>query len=102
MKDRGWTVRLDDDNHIVVARSSAHPVTYAITLVTTRDGRWYAVRTFDNSHRADEHHEHRYIGEIKQPPTIEVGNVNAAMHDAMKKIHRNWRRYVWEWMRTVE
>lgn len=101
MKDRRRTDDLDDLNQIVITRSSAHPVTYAITLVTTWKGRRYAVRTFDNAHIADEHHEHVYIGEAKQPPTITRGEVNEAMHRAIEKIEGNWRSYVDEWRRTI-
>ena len=101
MRDRLRVESLDDTNHIVITRSSTHPVSYAITLVTTWRGRDYAVRTFDNAHTADEHHEHRYIGPDKQPPTVESGPVNEAMVRALDRIQRNWRAYVEEWKRTV-
>jgi hypothetical protein len=101
MKDRNRTEQLDDDNRIVIARSSAYPVTYAVTLVTRWRGHWYAVRTFDNSHTAHEHHEHRYIGTEKQRPTTASGPVNKAMFRAIDSITRNWRGYVEEWKETV-
>lgn len=101
MKDRHRTEQLDDLNRIVITRSSAHPVTYAVTLVTAWRGHWYAVRTFDNSHIADEHHEHRYIGTEKQPPATEKGPVNEAMFRAIEKIKSDWRRYVEEWKETI-
>jgi len=59
------------------------------------------VRTFDNSHIADEHHEHRYIGAEKQPPTTEIRPVNEAMIRAIDKIKDNWRMYVEEWKETM-
>jgi hypothetical protein len=51
---------------IVVERSSVRPVEYAIVLLAERGGVWHAVRTFDNAHASDEHHEHRYVGSEKQ------------------------------------
>lgn len=58
---------------IVIERSSAHPVKYAIVPLALRDGVWQAVRTFDNAHDPSEHHEHRYVGGEKQPPAITHG-----------------------------
>lgn len=101
MKDRDWVRPLDSRTRILVTRSSAHPVTYAITLVTEHDGRERAVRTYDNAHAVDEHHVHRYIGDQKQPPTVTTGDVNGAMADAMADLMTNWRRYVEEWKDTL-
>lgn len=58
---------------MVVERSSTHPVEYAIVLLAFRGGVWQTVRTFDNAHDPTEHHEHRYIGSEKQPPTVRMG-----------------------------
>jgi hypothetical protein len=61
-KDRIRRYRLAPDVRVVIQRSSAHPVEYAIMLLVERDGEWHTVRTFDNAHDPTEHHEHRYIG----------------------------------------
>lgn len=87
---------------MAIERSSAHPMTYAITLVTTWRGKRHAVRTFDNAHMAYEHHEHRYIGVEKQCPDMTTGDANEAMHRAISNIKRHWRDYVAEWKGTVE
>jgi hypothetical protein len=57
-KDRTRRRELARDARIIVERSSAHPVEYAIVLLVERDGTWHTVRTFDNAHATDEHHEH--------------------------------------------
>ena len=101
MKDRSWYRRLDDRTRILVTRSSALPITYAIMLVTVHDETEHAVRTYDNAHAVDEHHAHRYIGDRKQPPIVTTGDVNKAMADAMADLLTNWRRYVEEWKGTL-
>lgn len=99
-KDRRRRVRFANDVVMVIERSSAHPVEYAIVLLVERDGRWQTVRTFDNAHSQQEHHEHRYIGAEKQPPTITHGSVNEAMHAAETKLTDTWRDIVRSWERT--
>jgi hypothetical protein len=101
VKDRRWDRPLDSASRILVTRSSALPITYAITLVTIHDGKEHAVRTYDNAHAVDEHHAHRYIGDQKQPPTVTAGDVNEAMTIAMADLLTNWRRYVEEWKREL-
>lgn len=96
-KDRQWRRRLADRVRMVVERSSAHPVQYAIMLLVQRDGTWRTVRTFDNAHAPEEHHEHRYIGEEKQEPTVTYGPVNDAMHAAEIKLLEGWSDIVSEW-----
>jgi hypothetical protein len=88
------------DVQIVVERSSAHPVRYAIMLLALRDGAWHTVRTFDNAHDAEEHHEHRYVGSEKQPPAVTHGPVNDAMHTAELNLLRCWSDIVHEWENT--
>jgi hypothetical protein len=101
-KDRGWTRILSPEARIVVRRSSAHPITYAIMLVATIDNIDYTVRTFDNAHDVVEHHEHIYIGINKQPPTIvSNGSANVAMDAALKKLLSSWDVYVDEWKGTL-
>jgi hypothetical protein len=84
----------------VIERTSTHPVEYAIVLVARRDGRWHTVRTFDNAHDPQEHHEHRYIGSEKQPPIVTHGPVNEAMHAAELRVLDGWRDIVDEWDRA--
>jgi hypothetical protein len=88
------------DVQIVVERSSAHPVRYAIVLLALRGGTWHTVRTFDNAHNPEEHHEHRYIGTEKQAPAITHGPVNDAMHAAESKLLRDLLDIVYEWEGT--
>jgi hypothetical protein len=85
---------------VVIQRSSAHPVEYAIMLLVERDGEWHTVRTFDNAHDPTEHHEHRYIGSEKQEPIITHGSVNDAMHAAEVKIRGGWSDIVRSWENT--
>jgi hypothetical protein len=101
VKDRSWYRTLDDRTRILVTRSSALPIIYAITLVTVHDEAERAVRTYDNAHAVDEHHVHRYIGDQKQPPAVTTGDVNKAMAEAMGDLLTNWRRYVEEWKDTL-
>ena len=96
-KDRVRSLFLAPDVQIRVERSSAHPVEYAIILIVYRDGRWCPVRTFDNAHSREEHHEHRYVGAEKQPPTVTHGPVNEAMHAAEEALLANWGAIVREW-----
>jgi hypothetical protein len=82
---------------MVIERSSAHPVEYAIMLFLERDGEWHTLRTFDNAHEPNEHHEHRYVGSEKQEPIVTHGPVNDGMHAAELKLLRDWRDIVHEW-----
>jgi hypothetical protein len=102
MKDRQRELLLDDGkSRIVIRRSSSHPVEYAIVLVHEYDGADRTVRSYDNAHAVDEHHEHRYIRTEKQPPTITDGTVNDAMASALRRLRQHWRAYVDEWKGTV-
>lgn len=101
MKDRRRRRRLARDVRIVIERTSSYPIEYAIMLVVRRAGRWHTVRTFDNAHDSQEHHEHRYVGPEKQPPSITRGPVNEAMHAAELKLLDGWRDIVDEWERTL-
>jgi hypothetical protein len=96
-KDRTRRRRLAGDARMVIERSSAHPVEYAIMLLIERDAEWHTLRTFDNAHAPEEHHEHRYVGSEKQEPIVTYGPVNDAMHDAELKLLRDWRDIVHEW-----
>jgi hypothetical protein len=77
-KDRTLELFLAADVLVVTQRSSAHPVGYAIVLLVERDGVWHTVRTFDNAHAPDEHHEHRYVGSEKQAPIVTHDSVGAS------------------------
>jgi hypothetical protein len=99
-KDRIRRYRLAPDVRVVIQRSSAHPVEYAIMLLVERDGEWHTVRTFDNAHDPTEHHEHRYIGSEKQEPIITHGSVNDTMHAAEVKIRGGWSDIVRSWENT--
>lgn len=85
---------------VVIERSSIHPVEYAIVLLALREGMWHTVRTFDNAHDPEEHHEHRYVGAEKQPPIVTHGPVNEAIHAAEVKLLGDWGDIVCEWERT--
>ncbi len=100
MKDRVRDQLLDDETWIAIARSSAHPVAYAITLVAWHAGRAWSVRTYDNAHAFDEHHVHSYIRDQKQPPSVMIASVNEGMARAMSELLTHWRSYVEEWKRT--
>lgn len=93
MKDREWEQILSPDVRIVVRQSSAYPYEYAVSLRY----RGQTIRLFDNSHGVDEHHEHRYIGDQKQPPTISRGSVDRAIAAAIARLVANWQGYVAEW-----
>ena len=99
-KDRTRRRFVARDVQIVTERSSAHPVRYAIILLVLREGAWHTVRTFDNAHDPQEHHEHPYTGAEKQPPTVTHGSVNEAMHAAEVKLMGGWSDIVYEWERT--
>jgi hypothetical protein len=100
VKDRVRDQTLDDETRIVIARSSAHPVSYAITLVTKYADREWAVRTYDNAHAFDEHHIHSYVKDQKQPPSVMFATVNDGMARAMRELSTSWRSYVEKWKRT--
>jgi hypothetical protein len=99
-KDRTRERFVAPDVSIVIERSSDHPVRYAIILRVLRDGRWRAVRTFDNAHDPGEHHEHPYVRSEKQAPIVTHGPVNEAMHAAEFKLLGGWGDIVHEWERT--
>jgi hypothetical protein len=99
-KDRTRERFVAPDVSIIIERSSEHPVQYAIILRVLRDGRWHAVRTFDNAHAPKEHHEHPYVGSEKQPPTVTHGPINEAMRAAEVKLMDRWGDIVYEWERT--
>lgn len=94
LRDRARRRFLASDVQLVVERSSEHPIEYAIVLLVLRDGRCRTARTFDNAHDPSEHHEHRYVGLEKQPPTVTYGSVNDAMCAAELKLLRDWRDIV--------
>lgn len=96
MKDRQWEQILGPEVTIVARQSSTYPYEYAISLRY----RGQTIRLFDNSHAVAEHHEHRYIGDQKQPPTITHGDVNTAFANAIAQLLANWRVYVEEWKGT--
>lgn len=103
MKDRRWVVELERERvEILYERSSAHPLEYAIVLRVRRQGRWFAVRTFDNAHTPEEHHEHAYVRDEKQTPAVAHGPVNDGMHAAEFKVRANWRDIVSDWEKTWE
>lgn len=99
-KDRDDWRRLASDVRMRTLRSSTHPIEYAIVLVVLREGRLHTVRVFDNSHGPEEHHEHRFRGGEKLPPTITYGPVNSAFNAAETKILRHWHAMVLIWERT--
>lgn len=99
-KDRSREERPGRDVRIRITRSSTHPVEYAVVLLARRDGRWHTVRVFDNAHDPEEHHEHRYFGEEKQPPTVTHGPVNEALHAAILVCRASWADIVREWEST--
>lgn len=92
-KDRIRELLLALDVLVVIRRSSAHPIEYAIILLVERNGTWHTVRTFDNAHAPEEHHEHRYVGSEKQAPVVTHGPVNDAMHAVEIKLPRRLVRY---------
>ena len=69
-------------------------------LIVLRDGSWHTVRTFDNAHGAEEHHEHRYIGTEKQAPIVTSGSVNDVMSAAIDKLLNGWDKMVESWETT--
>jgi hypothetical protein len=99
-KDRQREMFLARGVLVVIQRSSAHPVEYAIMLLIERDGEWHTVRTFDNAHAPEEHHEHRYVGSEKQEPIVTHGPVNDAMHAAEVKLREGWFDIVRSWENT--
>lgn len=99
-KDRLRELLLALDVLVVVQRSSVHPVEYAILLLVERDGKWHTVRTFDNAHAPEEHHEHRYVGSEKQDPIVRHGPVNEAMNAAEVKLIDGWSDIVRSWEKT--
>jgi hypothetical protein len=99
-KDRMWRRRLAPNLLMVVERSSAYPIEYAIVLLLEHDGAVHTVRMFDNAHAPTEHHEHRYIGAEKQEPIVTHGPINDAMHAAEIKLRRGWRDIVRSWEST--
>ncbi len=99
-KDRTRELFLAPDVLVVVQRSSAHPVEYAILLLVERDGVWHTVRTFDNAHAPEEHHEHRYVRSEKQAPVVASGPVNEAMRAAEVKLLGGWGDIVRSWENT--
>lgn len=96
-KDRTRRRELARDVQIIVERSSTHPVEYAIVLLVERDSVWHTVRTFDNAHATEEHHEHRYLGSDKQPSIVSHGPPNDAMHAAEIKLLTSWSDIVRSW-----
>jgi hypothetical protein len=99
-KDRSLLFSLDPGVTILWERSSHPPVEYAIVLLVERDGVRHTVRTFDNAHGEREHHEHPYVGDVKHPPVVTDGEVNTAMHAALRSLQRNWPAIVSQWETT--
>jgi hypothetical protein len=99
-KDRTREERPDRDVRIQITRSSTHPVEYAVVLLVRRDGSWHTVRVYDNAHDPEVHHEHCYVGEEKQSPTVRHGPVNDAMHAAIVTCRRSWADIVRAWETT--
>jgi hypothetical protein len=85
---------------IVFDRSSTHPVEYTITLRVIRDAAWQTIYCFDNAHGFNEHHEHSYRGDLKQPPIVTEGDSNTAMGAALDKLLKSWPEIVDAWERT--
>jgi hypothetical protein len=100
-KDRSRRRRVARDVRIVVERSSTHPVEYAIMLLVEHEGAWHTVRTFDNAHSPEEHHEHRYVGSEKQDPIITHSSLNEAMSAAEIKLLESWSDIVLSWKASL-
>lgn len=101
-KDRAFRRPLDDQQTVVMIRerSSTHPVEYAYMLIVFYESEWHTVRTFDNAHSPDEHHEHVYVRDEKQAPVITKGPINDAMTAAERKLVLEWADIVSEWEKT--
>jgi hypothetical protein len=80
-------IDIDLDNRIRYGRTERPPIRYAIVLETKIDGRWTAIRLWDNAHDVDEHHEHEYTrSKGKLDPTVHTfSSVNQAMAAAMTR-----------------
>ena len=70
---------------------------YSVVLRAYRQGVWHPVKVFDNSHGERQHHEHSYLGEVKQDPIVTDGTPNEALGRALQKVKDNWRMDVDAW-----
>lgn len=99
-KDREVTIPLDDPDAQLVYATSRHPQVEYVVMLQVRDGdRWRTVHLFDNAHETSEHHEHAYVGFVKQQPPIGVwrGDWRVYMHRAIVKIERGYADILRQW-----
>jgi hypothetical protein len=94
---RTWRLELREDVAIIAKRSAGSSFTYSIVLVVRRDNVWQAIRTFDNAHEVNEHHDHRYVGSERQQPIISYGPETIAMGSTMVTLREQWADIVNEW-----
>jgi hypothetical protein len=92
---QGWTKAIELSEN--VTDRFLHPPPIPVGEVRSAAG---TVRTFDNAHASDEHHEHRYVGSEKQPPIVTHGPPNEAMHAAEIKLLQGWSDIVHSWEST--
>jgi hypothetical protein len=98
--EREVFIDLEPGLRIRFRRSQAPPpVSYAITLESFEQGRWTAVRLWDNADGIEEHHEHRYTRKGgKQAPTVhEFASANEAMATAIGKAKMEAEEIVRQW-----
>jgi hypothetical protein len=75
---------------------------YSITLEALVDGAWQTIRSWDNAHRADEHHMHRHTRTGGQEPAtvrVDATGVNDAVHSAIEAAAAGHEEMIrsWDW-----
>ena len=103
-KDREFIKRLAGHVRVVVLRSTARPVEYAILLQRRGKDGWETVIGVDNAHEGerrnkdiDDHHCHVYSEGSKQSPEslpFDVSDANDAMAKAIRWFVDDWEELI--------
>lgn len=73
---------------------------YSVTLEVREDDKWRTIRSWDNSHKRNEHHLHRYSIEGRKDPEILIrSSIQAAMAQAIADAAQTWEAILRTWER---
>jgi hypothetical protein len=91
-----WTRPLSRDARIYIETEGRPFTHYIAALQLLRQGGWYTICLFDNTH--GEHDMHRYTGAIKQPAErFTTGPAQEVLPQAIRYLVEHWEAIARSW-----
>ena len=72
---------------------------YAVVLLALHEGRWHAVRVYDNAHGQNEMHRHTLTGGKQAAEPFHLGESGEAMRDAREAVLSGYATMIESWRR---